>query len=110
MVKYIIILAFVLTSCQKSDKEDALLLSREYCSCIDNLSKKDTIIDAQQCASRIFSKSRLLNIRFSENKDNYPSSTIDSAEKFFLEVRKIIDTMCVNKYPNRRFKINQIVW
>ena len=106
----ILLMCFICISCNKNDNENAYSLAKEYCDCLTSLSRKDSIIDAQHCASGVFSKSRFFNIKFSDKKDSYSASTLDSAEHFFLEVRNIIDTMCLNKIPEEMFKKNSSKW
>jgi hypothetical protein len=112
IVKYFIFFS-LFTSCQRAEntgQENAHLLAKRYCDCINYLSQKDSIINAQACASKVFSESRFFNIRFSEEQDKYTKSTIDSAEYFFTEVGNIIDSQCIKKFPRTRFKKEQLRW
>jgi hypothetical protein len=63
---------------------------------------KDSLIDIYRCENEVFPKSRFMQIYISSfTSKNYKESTIDSAKKFALELRNIIDSMCLNKIDTK---------
>jgi hypothetical protein len=101
---------YCLISCNigKLKKEESPFeLANDYCSCLEQQTSiaKDSLIDIYPCEKTVFSKSRLMHIyeSFSEY-GNYEKPTIDSARRFFLQVRNIIDTACLIKIERHKIK------
>ena len=96
----------LLNSCQnESNSEDPLIVSRAYCDCLNEklANAKDSSVNINECNYVLFT-SRFMNIHLSENRDAYGKSTLDSASKFFLQVRDITDTMCYDKINFKKVK------
>ena len=83
-------------------------VAKNYCNCVEEemQAHKDSLINIYDCEKTVFSKSRLMNIYMAsyDRFNNYNQSTKDSAEQFFLIVRNITDTLCVNKFDPKRIK------
>ena len=96
-----------LAGCKTETHEDPSQVAKDYCIClVEQISSaKDSIIDIYDCEKIVFPSSRFMRIYTSfSNYGNYEAATIDSAKKFSLDVRNIIDTMCLLKIDSRKIK------
>ena len=98
---------FCFISCKTEKQENPYNVAKDYCNCLEHQLKitKDSNINIYDCEKTVFPKSRLMRIYMSSyDEQNGTSSTIDSARKFSLQVRNIIDTMCLNKLDREKIK------
>ena len=107
-IKHTSFFLFILTiaGCVKAKQKDEnpYEVAKEYCSCIEKQIKnyKDSLIDTYKCEKEIFSKSRMMEIPYSDERNN--KLTADSAFNFIIEVRNITDTMCMDKLDFKKLK------
>jgi len=84
------------------------MVAKNYCNCVEEemQAHKDSLINIYDCEKKIFPKSRLISIYMTpyDELNNYSQTTKDSAERFFLMVRNITDTLCINKFDPKRIK------
>jgi len=101
------VLVIFLLGCDKRLKSEiALVTAKGYCDCInEKLSDAmDSSVDVNECNYVLFS-SRLFSIHFEDDKnERYSLATLDSSNKFFLEVGNTIDTLCLNKIKPKKLK------
>lgn len=104
---FVIALAFMSGCVKTKEIEDPFPVAKNYCSCLNEIIRKsgDSLVNIYDCEKIVFPKSRFMRIYMAfDDYNNYPSSTIDSAKNFSLEVRNIIDTMCISKIDSKKIK------
>jgi hypothetical protein len=99
---------FFTIGCIKNKIEKPFEIAKSYCNCVEEemTAYKDSLINIYDCEKKSFSNSRLLSIYMSTYDDynRYEQATRDSAEHFFIKVRNITDTLCINKLDPKRIK------
>lgn len=104
----IILIALALHSCKaKNQTEDPLLISRQFCDCMEKHQMKNgKFFKSGICDSIVFGKSRFFQILYAEESSVFSKETIDSAKAFVNTVGIILDTTCFSKdyLKNLEFK------